>query len=251
MNLLFIALLANIMQIPDPPYEVLPYGQLESYLNSHHKSDVDFDYQLRNLARIFLMEDGKIVMLPSRLPHALNGIIFHDRQAYEECLMNDRFPIENTDKTVFECEPDKVEAIHRNMPYFISVLNKTLGMQGDTITKEYVLKAAGKFAYRHRRNLLTDLDYLAFTAVVGESLRLERGEGKWILIKKYGIYNPYYYPAIVWPNNKVVLLDEHISSSLDGIPIKIEWLYRSPFVQNPGLTLGTLYAAQQEVKILE
>jgi hypothetical protein len=241
----------NIMQLSDPPYEILSLAQLEEYLKNHNRALADSDYQLPSRAHVFMLEDGKVVVLPSRLRYTLSGILFHNKQAYEECVVKDRFPIENTDKTVFECEPDKVEAIHQNMPYFMSVLNKTLGIEGDSITKEYVLKAEGKFVDKHRREELTDLDYLAFTAIVGESLRLERGEGKWILIKEYGTYNPYYYPAIMWSDNKVVMLADDISSSIDTIPSKVEWLYRSPFVQNPSLTLGILYARQQEVKILE
>lgn len=175
--------------------EIIEYSTFEKLLADHHKAPMkDFDYQLEtNHAFIYKLNTGQIVLFPSSAtPNPPKCLVFRDQACFDECVSKDHFPIENYDKQLEDHDPDRLKNIGANISYYQEYLNNQykLGfteLNRETIESYYLKVLKDKSGY--------PLTIIALGALMGEQLRIELN-GKWVLRKWYGPYNPYYSPLI-------------------------------------------------------
>ncbi|MEI9919860.1 MAG: hypothetical protein WDO14_13835 [Bacteroidota bacterium] len=175
--------------------DIIEYSSFQKLLADHHKDPMrDFDYQLEtNYAFIYKLHTGQVVLLPS-LPTASRPrcLVFQDEKCFAECLSIDHFPIENYDKQLEDYDADRLKSIGSNLAYYQGYLNDRYSFNFTELNREIiqsyyqkVLKDKSSYPY----------PIIALGALMGELLRLELN-GKWVVKKVYGSYNPYYSPLI-------------------------------------------------------
>lgn len=198
-----------------PKYKILPTTELITYLESKSIDPYhDNDYQLQtNLAFVFLLENGEVVLLPNSLKN--KGILFTDKETFEEMIKEDSFPVENTAKSIFEIEAKSVLNINKNAIFFQEYLNRRFNLSYTEIN-EISLSSY----YKHILNLYKkgedkDKDIISLIGLSGEFIRNLK-KGRWCLIKRYGDFNPYYQPIIVTNDEQVILISNRIFGMLES-----------------------------------
>lgn len=175
--------------------EIIEYPAFQKLMADHGKEPMrDFDYQLEtNAAFIYKLNTGQIVMLPAY--GSANGpkcLVICSQEYFDECISKDHFPIENYDKQLEDYDPDHLKEISSNIGYYQSYLNNRYKfnfteLDRETIQSYYLKVSKDKSCY--------PLAIIALGALMGEQLRIELN-GKWVIRKWYGPYNPYYSPLI-------------------------------------------------------
>ena len=76
--------------------------------------------------------------------------------------------------------------------------------------------------------------------------------GNWILLKKYGTFNPYYTPGILYPDHSIIVLSDILDLYFDNSSITSDNFVKLPFIKEPKLKLGNNFFEQKypEYKIL-
>jgi len=170
---------------------------VEEYLALNGKKFSDYEEQLpTNNAAVYRISTGEIILLPNPLGSRSKCLLFANEGCFQECLQKDSFPVENDSKEIYEYDQKGQRKIHENINEYHEYLNNRLKLDYPSMDKnnmqEYysnVLKIKNK----------ERMDILALGAVMGELFRKELN-GKWILEKWYGTYNPYYKPLIMHSN---------------------------------------------------
>jgi hypothetical protein len=80
-----------------------------------------------------------------------------------------------------------------------------------------------------------DLFYAAL--ILGENVR-RVNRGQWMILKKYGTYNPYYVPAIVYSSERIFLLWDYLETFFGSSSVSPEHYAALPYVEEPGLLLN-------------
>jgi|HubBroStandDraft_1064217.scaffolds.fasta_scaffold22026_2 hypothetical protein len=80
-----------------------------------------------------------------------------------------------------------------------------------------------------------DLFYAAL--ILGEYVR-RVNRGQWMILKKYGTYNPYYAPAIVYFSERIFLLWDYLETFFGSSSVSPEHYAALPYVEEPGLLLN-------------
>jgi len=216
--------------------------EIKDYLLTHHKTLRDYDDHLsKGYGTIYKLSTGEVILTPTLSRSGSKCLLFTNEECFLECLRNESFPIENEDKEIFEYDLEGQRNIHKNISKYHGYLNKRLKLNYLSLDRsnireyyEGVLKLKKK----------TQEDILALGAVMGELWRKELN-GKWILEKWYGTYNPYYKPLIVYSDNK-------LQSPYDKLIGMLKWKEKDAnklFFVLPlnGQTLNILKEAGKEV----
>lgn len=122
--------------------------------------------------------------------------MFTNEECFRECVLKDSFPVENDEKEMFEYDAEGQRKIHENIDKYHAYLNKRLKLNYSSLDRSN-MQAYYEGVYKIKKK--ERMDVLALGAVMGELHRKEVN-GRWILEKWYGTYNPYYKPLIVHPN---------------------------------------------------
>jgi hypothetical protein len=194
--------------------DIIEYKAFVKLLEHHHKVPMkDFDYQLEtNGAFIYKLSTGQVVLLPAAA--SLNPpkcLVFADQACFDDCVSKDHFPIENFDKQLDDYDPARLRNIASNISYYQEYLNNRYKfnfseLNRDIIQHYYLKVLKDKSAYPSA--------IIALGALMGEQLRVELN-GKWVLRKRYGPYNPFYIP-LVKSGHKIFHINDELFSMLES-----------------------------------
>lgn len=188
--------------------------EAEGYLALHGKKLSDWAEQLpTNSATVYRISTGEIILLPNPLRPEYKCLLFSNEECFQECVRKDSFPVENNEKEMFEYDPEGQRKIHENIGRYHEYLNKRLKLHYTSLDRNNI-QAYYEGVYKIKKK--ERMDILALGAVMGELHRKELN-GRWILEKWYGTYNPYYKPLIVHPNTN------RIESPYDKLVGMIKW----------------------------
>jgi hypothetical protein len=175
-------------------YGIQRVGHLIDYLVFNQKELYnDCNRQLpTNHAYVYYLDNGEVLVFPNGYLPKAEGLLLENKAILDEMLENDRFPIENPEKTIFEYERDALFTLP-NIAYFKNHLDEKLNineiLDKTTIQKYY----AGVLKWSKSKKALP-LDFVALCVLFGELVRQEKG-GQWVLLKRYGVFNPYFIPV--------------------------------------------------------
>lgn len=194
--------------------EIIEYFTFEKLLADHHKAPMkDFDYQLEtNHAFIYKLNTGQVVLFPSfAAPNPPKCLVFRDRACFDECVSKDHFPIENYAKQLEDYDAARLRDIASNIGYYQEYLNHRYKFDFTELNREII--------HRYYLKVLKDKSrypsaIIALGALMGEQLRVELN-GKWVLRKWYGPYNPYYSPLIKL-DDKAFRVNDKLFSMLES-----------------------------------
>ncbi|HYE55343.1 MAG TPA: hypothetical protein VD996_10880 [Chitinophagaceae bacterium] len=195
-------------------YEIKEPAALIEYLEKHGCTDPyeDFDYQLQtNYGFVYQLKNGQVVFIDNTFRHG--GLIFRDKQCFQQTLDSEIFPFENPHKTLYDSELERIRSIHKNIDFYRQHLNKVCKLDHKELTREAAQAYLKKLVGRTIRKLTTDTDLVALIAVFGEIMRRETG-GKWMLEKWYGTYNPYFIPRILNKRKQVIHFNDSLLTSI-------------------------------------
>ena len=188
------------------PYEIKIVSELIDYLNSMGIKEplMDCNYQLKtNYGFIHELSNGQIVFLPHDLRG--EGLLVSNKMEFDKIIKKDTFPIENPTKTIFENETIQLLNLPQEIQNYQNYLNKILKFEYKDISKESAQAYLKKIIGRSIKQVATDKEKVALIIMFGHLIKQEVN-GSWMLVKRYGKYNPYYEPQIKTDSNKVIML---------------------------------------------
>jgi|GEM_PF-6198590 len=175
-------------------FKVITMDQADDILKKNALQGDDFKFQLRtNYAYMF--EIGKKwLLVPNHFDN--DCILFDSFECFDDFYKKDTFPIENSEKDIFEYEDSGIiKRMDIHYPKYIEYFKKELNDSSIAVNKESIKKCFLYLKEKDSKNELDIIDGIAFVGVFGEYFRQVRG-GKWAYLKRYGQYNPYYEPHI-------------------------------------------------------
>ncbi|MBN9379739.1 MAG: hypothetical protein J0H74_03175 [Chitinophagaceae bacterium] len=221
-------------------YKILDVSELKSLLIKDSRTWNDFDEQLKtNLCYIYYFQSGQVALLPNNMTENKQGILFQNLECYRRYFINDRFPIDNPKQAIYERHETDLINIKERIYQILNLLNAIVN--GDTVAahsdNKKLIFLIEQLKHSDKKLSLKDRFYTALA--LGEFLR-QHNNGQWILIKYYGVYNPYYVPGILYPTHKIFLLLDDFNVYFDNNSLSLDAFTKLGFVANPGLTLESL-----------
>jgi len=185
--------------------EAKDFDSAEVLLKENNKSLRDFDRQLlTNGVFVYELQSGSIILIPAGAESdrkAISCLLFKNKRCFDDCIENDSFPIENFNKVIYEYDVEGLRNINKNIDKYHQYLNTRLSLNHPTADKNNIQDYYNGVMRMKTRK---EQDILALGAIMGEVQRKELN-GRWVLEKWYGAYNPYFKPLIVYSDeNKIV-----------------------------------------------
>ena len=219
-------------------FKVLMVSELKSYLRQERRDVLNFDSQLEtNLAYVYYLKSGEVILMPGNLLDSSKGIIFNDSICFKEYLKKDSFPIENEDIKLEEKYQSDILELDKKMSEIITYLSKAYNYKSNPDSLSLLLQKARE---KEINGKVPDKENLYSGLLLGEYIR-RTNNGKWILLKKYGTFNPYYTPAILYADSSIIVLREDLDLYFNGSSITPENFVKLPFIVEPKLKLGSSF----------
>ena len=198
-------------------FQIKQSQELIDYLKTNENIDPfddEFGYQLQtNYGFVYNLKSGQVVFIPNNFRD--NGLLFQDEKCFKRFVDADKFPIENPDKNLYDTEIDKIKTINKQIEFYHTHLNTVLKLDFPEISREAAQAYLKKIVGRTIKKLTTNADLVGLIAVFGEIIRKEI-DGKWVIEKWYGTYNPHFKPRILTSDNKLIFID-------DTLLIQLKW----------------------------
>lgn len=228
------------MSIPNC-YHIMDVSELEKHLTIESRTWRNFDVQLKtNLAFIYYLKSGQVVLLPGNMRKESKGILFENKQCYDDCLSKDHFPIENSEVTVFGKHQEDI----LNLKSRITSILHHLETLGNNYTKKNSLDMEDLSLLlqqlHKKKNKLSITDKFYTALALGEYLRCKMN-ATWLLLKYYGDYNPYYIPALHYSSNDQILLILNVFRIFfDDPDMTPDRFTNLEYIKEPGFSFQTL-----------
>jgi len=199
--------------------------ELVDYLKLFNKDAFeDFDYQLpTNYCFVFNLDNDKIVVIPNNFSGL--GLLIENQKTLDLFIKNEKFPIENPEQDLYDLEISKIKNIPNEINYYQLHLNLILNFKFTELNKEVISIYLKKIIGRTIKKLTTDKDIVALIIVIGEVLRREIN-GKWVIEKWFGTYNPKFKPRILNMNSELIFIDDLVWSTIKWKVSDIEEILR-------------------------
>jgi hypothetical protein len=219
-------------------YEILPVKILRERLKTEKRDEIDFDFILKNKSFVFKLKNKSIILLPNDLLNTSKGLLLKDISCLNYMVKQDYFPIVNPEIVIFEKHIENIKSINNKVNYYQSYLNKVLKLNiqmldRPSLNSYFIEINKNKFA----KTILNEC-FFALGILIGENLRIEN-EGRWILQKRYGQYNPYFIPCILYNDGRII----HLYDSFQGFFFsdfkELTSFFNFPSIKNPGMTYKT------------
>lgn len=184
-----------------PEFEALNFEECRQVLSNSGKGIENFDEQLdTNNAFIYYLKGNKVLLISGELNDESQGILYKDYLLFKKHLSQDNFPIKNKIKRVEELYQNEILSLEKNPNYFVDFFNDKFNynlIEGDF--KSLVVLA--EIIKAHKSELTQDELFLS-CLFIGEIIRKSKN-GKWVFLKKYGQFNPYQVPVILFENQRI------------------------------------------------
>jgi hypothetical protein len=212
-------------------YTIINADQMERLLAERRRDFFNHDFTLNNGGlRVFRFSDGAHLICPWPIypdPVPPPGFFCPSYDGYLALIGLERLPIEAPQKAIFEHDIDGLAAIDKNIGSYRAQLAQSLAINPPdldqaTLAKLWPLVKKGIKPV----NLEASAKLLiGYAALVSESVRLELN-GRWLLKKEYGIYNPFWVPLVVGENGLVYKVFEVVVNNMSGRGAKFDQTMR-------------------------
>jgi hypothetical protein len=234
-------------------YSINSVAEIENILKKESKGLFDFDTTLKtNHAFVYYLLSGQVVLLPGSLHEDKKGLVFENKACYRKFLELDHFPIANDDDTIEEEFQPDILSLKENIPSIVVRLSRGTSLVNhfENYSNESISVLLNEL--KSKWNTLSRKDRFYSCLVLGEFLR-QNNNGKWILLKRYGTFNPFYTPAIIYPNESVLLFWDYLSSYFQNKSISPKAFADLPYIQNPKHAISSPFLKNKfiEYKILD
>lgn len=222
-------------------FEVLKVKDAESVLSAENKDFMSFDFQHKfNNAYVFILASGDVLMLPNSLQPNENGIKFKSKKNYEVFSQKDRFPINNTFLSIQEIHQKEILRLGENTSEVVNFFKERLKIVNDAKDYKEILQKIKSI------DLSDDLTkgYIYSRILLGEQIRITV-KGKWILLKEYGTFNPYYTPAIIDNKNQIIELIHLSDLFFDNPSITVDNFLKLPFIFEASLKFNSSHFTER------
>jgi hypothetical protein len=222
-------------------YKIELVYDLENLLKKNSKSVMKYDSILEtNKAYLYFLKSGEVILIPNSFKQSSKGILFYNQECLKECIKQDFFPLDNEKPRIEELHQDEILQINIEINSIVHKLCKLTNCESfknnnDSSTLANLLKKVKNVKSKISK---TDLFYSALA--LGEYLRIVN-KGRWILLKKYGTFNPYYVPAILYEDNSIVLFWDFLLTFFESSTITPEIYCNLPYIKHPSLKLGNYF----------
>lgn len=221
------------MKIND--FDILKVSELKHLLVQEKKSFMNFDVQLKHSgAFVYFLKSGNVLLLPNSLDDTTDGIKFRDRNIYENYLKKGKFPINNLNPSIEEVYQDEIMNVDKNISSISSYLKMFINSKDEITDYKDILMQIQSLGVSDD----SKKEYIYARLLLGEQIR-ESVNGKWILLKQYGSFNPYYTPAIISDKNQVIQLLQVSDLFFTDGQIAINDFLKMPFIADSKLKLDT------------
>lgn len=179
--------------------------ELTEILKKQGRNIDKFDRQLfTNLCFVYFINDSKVIVLPNDLNPNSKGFLIKNQEVFENILKDDYFPIEPEYPFFYNEKIKELVNIYKNIDLYKKDTLVQTGINLDSLNED---KLKELFEKMSKKKIRSYDNFLRFTALLGAYL-IDTNSGKWILIKRYLNYNPYYMPAILFEDESVYKLFE-------------------------------------------
>jgi hypothetical protein len=217
-------------------FEINKVYELKELLKQEGKDFMNFDNQLKySGAFVYFLKSGNVLLLPNSLLDSAKGIKFNDKYTFEKCLKEEKFPIENENPSNEESFQDEISQINVRIPQVLNYFKDSLNIVVDSDCNTMIKRVK---AIKFQKNILKQEMYSAF--LLGEQIR-KSIRGRWILLKQYGTFNPFFIPAIINNSDQVILLSPISKLFFSDLEIELNDFLKIPFITQPKLALNTPY----------
>lgn len=225
----FYIILALIMNLNC--YKIQTVSELKHILHNESRDILRFDLQLKdNLAFIYYLKTGHVIMLPNNLLDNEKGILFDSKSCFEKYLQKDSFPIENQEIQIEENFQEEILEVNLRIDSIVAYFVKKYDHESQLTLSDILLKVRND----EKQKRVDSKETLYSGLLLGEFVR-RAVDGKWILLKKYGTFNPYYTPGIIYPDGSILILREKLDLFFESDSILPEGFLKWPGIRNPSL----------------
>jgi hypothetical protein len=198
-------------------YKIATVQELAKVLLEDGKNIYHPDEQLQtNYAFVFFLKSGKVVLLPNDRLDKSQGLLFDTRQAYQNCLQNDSFPIPEKQTVVEDRYKEQILNVETNInTYLQEAANLVSYDLAKGNLKDLLLELR-----KHNQKKYKEKDYFYSVLALGEYIRTVKN-GKWTILKRYRTFNPYYTPAVMFRSGREIILRDKMELFFDSqIPLE-------------------------------
>lgn len=194
-----------MMNQSDPQcFKILPADTLRAQLSSHNNRETYYNLLPMRSAGGYLLPTGEVIVLSNDNYPSMQGLLYQNEGCFLSDLKSSHLPIENPSKNLYEYDQNGIKAINKSINSYQNYLNKLYGTRYDTINtvtirdylKKYILSISDHD---------DPMECLYITCVYAEYQRIKLN-AKWAIVEQGGIYNPYFEPKLVTPDNKIFAL---------------------------------------------
>lgn len=215
-------------------YYVLSVTELKAKLKEESRDLLDFDIQLRySNALVYYLRSGKVVLMPSGSYNKSSGVLFSNKDVYDKYFSLDSFPVQNEIVSFAEGFQKEILNIRTNHDELTKYLSAIYKIDFDSKSLPQILMIAKE---RVGKNRISDKESMYTSLLLGEFIRKEIN-GKWILLKEYGTFNPYYVPAIINSKEFVIVLSYVSDFYFTPTEFSLNNFVKLPFIQEPLVNL--------------
>lgn len=185
-------------------YRILSVPEFMERLAAESRDAFDMDTCLStNSCYVYYLKSGEVAVLPNGLPDSSKGLLFSEKKYFLECVENDFFPIENENQKIEERNNSDIKEVDQCVGEYISKLASYVIPKENIDPNNVVFLSRLLMIVKKERKKMPE-KYLIYSALaVGEYIR-KLHNGKWMLLKRYGTFNPYYVPAILYSDDHVL-----------------------------------------------
>lgn len=196
-------------------YRIVKVKNLKEIISEDNRNIFEYDVQLPNNCFAYYLSDDKVIVLPNSLKDNHMGIFFLEKRSFDKAIIEDKLPIDNPSKTFFELEIEIIREINKNIDYYQSWLNEQFNGNYKEVDINILNFYYRNLKQKQSNSKLAPKDYVAFATLVTQHL-LKSDNTKWGLYKKYGQYNPYYEPCILYGDDMINFIFPRIWKYIDS-----------------------------------
>jgi hypothetical protein len=209
----------------DQCYSILNAVEMEQLLIDRKRSVLNYDCTLNDGAlRVYRFADGVHLILPESIypdPVPPPGFLCPTANCYLELVATEQLPLNSPMIDYCESDVARLLTINSNIEAYRAFLAANLSAPPPAIDRSDLATLWPKVwrAIRSKRNTAPAGYFVAYAVVVSELVRLEKN-GRWLLQKKYGVYNPYWKPLVIGEDDTVY----NVFSRLQGTDFRRQTL---------------------------
>lgn len=183
------------------PYRVMSTDKCIKYLESNGLSTDNFSPKLAipsGYGLVYELPNKELVVIPTDFRREYMGLIFANKEAFNEMIANDFFAVDHKYLTFWEKERNDLNRLPESTADYYKFLHKTLNLEIKSFDYDYfktTYQSIMNYFSKHREAYTKDKIALAYSLEVMKYL-IETKNGKWEFGKRYELYNSYIYPSI-------------------------------------------------------